>query len=220
MKLLGKGVELVFFLGGILIILKKVFVFFSMHPLKFKKKPWKWLPSQKERIVFHSHHFFRGKLTCCEKLRERSKPKILGFQRQNPQSAHNLAPYWWFPLPHLLPRDESTFLDLQRGESLTLRDGELKPFRNHLAPLWRCWFCYLLFTGTLFLKSWEASEPREKPGCWPLFDGSLLGRKSHIRRLPVDMCSIFHDLKGFTASQVVSRISFHPKVWISILTTN
>ena len=28
---------------------------------------------------------------------------------------------------------------LQRGANLTLRDGEVTPFRSHLAPLWRCW---------------------------------------------------------------------------------
>ena len=41
---------------------------------------------------------------------------------------------------------EKNNLSKQREQNLskgcrpqTLRDGELKPFRKHLAPLWRCW---------------------------------------------------------------------------------
>ena len=32
----------------------------------------------------------------------------------------------------------TTYQLLQRAANLTLRDGELTPFRNHLTPLWRC----------------------------------------------------------------------------------
>ena len=45
------------------------------------------------------------------------------------------------------------YLDLQRGANKTLRDGELTPVkRNHLAPLWRCWYEWICFP--MFFRHW------------------------------------------------------------------
>ena len=40
--------------------------------------------------------------------------------------------------------------DFQRGANSTLRDSELTPFRNHLAPLWRCWYNWIYLEHILY----------------------------------------------------------------------
>ena len=41
---------------------------------------------------------------------------------------------------------------LQRGANWTLRESELTPFRNHLAPLWRCWsWCIYIYIIYMYI---------------------------------------------------------------------
>ena len=63
---------------------------------------------------------------------------------------------WFSFCPFWDPWDDSisTYLDLQRGANETLTDRELKPFRNHLAPLWRCWYILPTFYHRKSINSW------------------------------------------------------------------
>ena len=47
--------------------------------------------------------------------------------------------FFWF-IPNLKNIQNQ---DFQRGANSTLRDGELTPFKNRLAPLWRCWYNWI-----------------------------------------------------------------------------
>ena len=48
-----------------------------------------------------------------------------------------------------------------KGCQLNLRDGELTPFRNHLAPLWRCWYLAVFF-AFCFWTNWWVAPPQNQ----------------------------------------------------------
>ena len=75
---------------------------------------------------------------------------------------HHIQPWWFIRLSKIFTpkKNKSKYQHLQRGANWTLRDGELTPFRNHLTPLWRCWYPYFqLQTCFQFVQGGSSTIP-------------------------------------------------------------